>query len=168
MATLTRTEQQRLGLVRPELMQRLLVLMDRAHDEGYVTYVPDFGGYRSLATQQQLHDDAVAQGVGGDTAYAVGLPGKSRHNYGAAFDLQIENGSDDDYARLAELGESIGLVAGYYFAARGVGKKDPYHFQLDETLQESIDRWAAMKAAGIIKPLVIAAAVILAFGVLRP
>lgn len=164
MARLSPTEQRRLGLVRPELMQKLLLLIDAANGEGWTVYVPDFGGYRTVAQQQALYDDAVAQGVDGDTAYAVGKPGRSRHNYGAAFDLRIEDGTDDDYARLAAIGEELGLVAGYYSAARNLGKKDPYHFQLNETLQESIDRWHAMRVAGIVKAGLVSIAV---FALLR-
>jgi hypothetical protein len=150
-------------------MQGLLALMDAAAGAyGWKTYVPDFGGLRSDAQQQALYADSLAQGDGTQTAYAVGTPGHSRHEYGAAFDLHIltggsnadGTGSDGDYARLAQLAESLalspGLEAGYYFADRYAGsQKDPYHFQLREPLQASIDRWHAMKAAGIVKAVAI-------------
>ncbi|MEP6494489.1 MAG: D-alanyl-D-alanine carboxypeptidase family protein [bacterium] len=158
MATLTSSDQARLGLVRPELMRALLHLLDAAAATlGVRCQVPDYGGTRSLATQQELYEDSIAQG-GGVLAYPVGKPGRSRHNYGAAVDLHIVaggtndngTGSDDDYLQLAEVAESLGeLTAGYFFAARGQGQSDPYHFQLAEPLETSIARWNAMASAGI-------------------
>jgi hypothetical protein len=139
-------------------MELLLALMDAANAIGYQVYVPDYGGTRTAAQQSALYSDALAQGGGTDTAYAVAKPGHSRHEYGAAFDLQIfggghasggKEGTDVDYKILADLAENLGLVGGYYFAARGVGKKDPFHFQLNEALSTSVARWQAMKAAGI-------------------
>jgi hypothetical protein len=139
-------------------MQLLLELLDAAESElGFTLAVPDDGGTRSDARQARLYADAVQAGGGSDTAYAVAKPGRSRHQYGAAFDVHIVGGghdddgrgSDDDYRALAALGESLGLTAGYRFLELGVGKKDPYHFQLTESLQASIDRWEAMRRAGI-------------------
>jgi hypothetical protein len=156
MANLTPTEQAHLGIVRPELMALLLALMDQAGARlGFTLAVPDDGGTRSTARQQQLYNDALT--AAGDTAYAVGKPGHSRHEYGAAFDVHIVAGGHDggygtdaDYRALADLGEALGLHAGYYFAERGEGShSDPYHFQLDEAFSTSQQRWAAMHAAGM-------------------
>jgi hypothetical protein len=143
MATLTADDRAHLGTVRPELRAKLAQLQDRMSEYGYTTTVPEYGGLRSRATQAALYADSLEQG-GGVLAYPVGAPGKSRHEYGAAFDLAIV-GEDPDsaaYATMADAGEGYGLKAGYYFA-----NKDPYHFQLDETLQQSIDAWAGVGSA---------------------
>jgi hypothetical protein len=179
MATLTPTEQKRLGLIRPELMQDLLQLMDAAKTQlGFTTTIPVDGGSRSLANQTALYNDSIAQG-GGTLAYPVGKPGNSRHEYGAAFDLNIlaggsntdGTGCDNDYEQLAQLAESLpgapGLIAGYYFAERGEGKSDPYHFQLNESLATSEATWAAMQKAGIVKGAAIASVIVLAALLLR-
>ncbi len=156
MATLTATEQRRLGPIRPELRADLVQLMAAAESQlGFTLAVPDDGGTRSSARQLALYNDSLQQG-GGVLAYPVATPGKSRHEYGAAFDLHIVagganddgTGADEDYLNLATLAESLagspGLTAGYFFAERGQGQQDLYHFQLDETLQASVDAWNAM------------------------
>jgi hypothetical protein len=109
------------------------------------------GGTRSSDEQARIYQDALEAGGGSDTAYAAAKPGTSRHEYGAAFDVHIVAGGETDanYHKLADLGQRLGLVAGYYFDHRGVGKHDPYHFQLSETLEESRERWQAMRAAGL-------------------
>ena len=165
MATLSATEQRRLGRVRPELMQLLLQFYDAANAAGYRLAIPELGGYRSTAQQSRIYADALAAGGGADTGYAAGRPGHSRHQYGAAFDVHIVaggnegdgTGTDADYAELARIGEELGLTAGYYFAERDVGKKDPYHFQLSEPFEDSVAKWNAMKTAGIVKSLAIIA-----------
>lgn len=166
MATLTATEQRRLGLIRPELMQKLLRLMDAASGQlGLRLYVPDEGGYRSTVKQEALYADSIAQGGGTGLAYPVARPGTSFHEYGAAFDLHILDGNDtrENYRKLADLARDIGLTAGYYFS-----NSDPYHFQLNETLLDAQMRWKAMKRAGIVRDvalgLVVAAIV---YGVTR-
>lgn len=149
MATLTTTEQHRLGLIRPELMQKLLQLMDQAGAQlGLRLAVPDQGGLRSTARQQALYADSLAQGGGSTLAYPVARPGYSFHEYGAAFDLHILDGKDtnENYQALADLARSLGLRAGYYFK-----NSDPYHFELDETLLDAQMRWKAMKRAGIVR-----------------
>jgi hypothetical protein len=148
-ATLTPTEQRRLGVVRPELLAALLQLMDAAKDAGYTPFIPEYGGTRDTVTQARLRADSLRQG-GGSLAYPVAKPGTSRHEFGAAFDMQLQDGHDVDYAWLAAVGEQLGLKAGYYFAERGEGQKDPYHFQLNESLSESIAKWRAMQDAGIV------------------
>jgi hypothetical protein len=163
---ITATERARLGTVRPEILEALAALMDAAGAQlGLTLAVPDDGGTRSVQRQAELYADSLAQGGGVDTAYAVAQPGHSRHNYGAAFDVQIVaggsngdgTGSDGDYEQLATLGEALaltpGLTAGYFFAARGVGKIDPYHFQLNEPFQTSVDRWTAMQRSSTIVAL---------------
>lgn len=173
MARLTRTEQRRLGRLRPETMELLLQLLDAAALElGFSLYVPDKGGTRSIAEQEELYRAALVAGGGRQTAYAVAAPGQSRHNYGAAFDVHIfaggagpnGTGTDDDYRQLAELGERLGLTAGYYFDAREMGKHDPYHFQLNEPFNASVDRWKAMQLAGIVKTLSVVAIAAALFG----
>lgn len=168
MATLTPTEQTRLGRVRPELFQAVLWLFDNAKSQlGFTLAIPENGGVRSTATQTALYNDSLAQG-GGTLAYPVGKPGTSRHEKGAAFDAHIVaggsnddgTGSDDDYERLAALGESFpgdpGLTAGYFFAERHeAAKSDPYHFQLAEDFADSDAKWKAMQRAGIITASVI-------------
>jgi len=146
---LTATEQQRLGLIRPELRSALVALMGAAAATySFTTAVPLDGGTRTAEKQTALYLDSLAQGGGTELAYPVGEPGSSRHEYGAAFDLHIIRGgtgddgagSDRDYAQLAELAESFGLTAGYYWS-----HSDPFHFQLSEPLQVSIEAWAAMR-----------------------
>lgn len=148
MATLTATEQRRLGLIRPEMMQQLLQLMDAAGALGLRVYVPDDGGYRSSAKQQALYADSLAQGGGSVLAYPVGKPGTSYHEYGAAVDLHILDGkgSDENYQALADLARQQGLTAGYYFS-----NSDPYHFQLNESLLDAQVRWRAMRRVGIVR-----------------
>jgi len=174
MATITPTERKRIGLVRPEMWTFWLTLNDRANTElGYRIAVPEHGGTRSTKEQAALYADSLQQG-GGQLAYAVGVPGHSRHQYGSAIDGDIiaggsnadGTGSDDDYKRLADLAEEIGLEAGYYFDVRYNSRKDPYHFQLNEPLQQSIDRWHAMLAAGIGKAMLASIAVV-GLGLLR-
>jgi hypothetical protein len=168
MATLGLTERLRLGVVRPELMTALLELYDAANARGLVLAIAPDGGTRSIATQQQLYADSLAAG-NGQLAYAVATPGHSRHEYGAAFDVDVikgggnpdGTGTDDDYKTLADLAPGLGLTAGYYFADRGVGLKDPYHFQLNEPFQTSVDKWNAMIKAGITRAIGVGAAVLL-------
>lgn len=169
MARLSPTEQSRLGRIRPELMQALLWLLDAATAQlGFTLAVPDAGGFRSIAKQQALYADSIAQG-GGVLAYPVATPGNSRHNYGAAFDVHIVaggtnddgTGDDGDYERLAEVAETFpgtpGLRAGYYFPERSPGtQRDPFHFQLDESLDDSRSKWAAMQKAGIVTAGIVA------------
>lgn len=156
-----------LGVVRPELRSLAGALWDAATSYGYTLAIPEFGGRRSAATQTALYVAAVAAGIGGDTAYAVAKPGTSRHEYGAAVDLHIiaggdgdgGTGADSDYRWLAETAESLGLIAGYYFDARGQGKHDQYHFQLNETL--AVSRANAPAAGASFTLLFIVAAVAL-------
>lgn len=146
---LTARQQQRLGLVRPELRQRLLMLLDSAAAAGVTCDIPAYGGTRTLDQQTALYQTSLDEG-GGTLAYPVAAPGRSRHEYGAAVDLNIVGGgsnpdgtgTDADYRRLADIAQSIGLTAGYYFAT----SSDPYHFQLTETLAESIAQWPAVRS----------------------
>jgi hypothetical protein len=174
-ATLSPLELQRLGTVRPELRAQLLQLKDDALAQiGFQLELNADGGQRSTARQTQLYNDALEQGGGTDTAYAVAKPGHSRHELGAAFDVSIiaggsaadGTGTDDDYRALADLGEANGLVAGYYFAARGVGKKDVYHFQLNEPFQTSVDQWAALTSATTARNVAIGVLAVVAIGAL--
>lgn len=160
MARLTNAELQRLGHTRPETLALVITMLNLAEGHyGYTLMVPEDGGTRTTARQAELY---AASSNGAD--YAVGRPGTSRHEYGAAFDLHIigggngENGAgdDDDYRNLAELAEGIttippGLTAGYWFDARGLGRHDPYHFQLNESLLDSQMRWKILQRAGIAK-----------------
>lgn len=164
MATITATERKRLGQVRPELWPLLLALMDSSESElGRKLYVSDFGGQRTSAIQARLYADSLD--ANGNQLYAVGKPETSRHVYGAAFDVHfVGEGTDDEYRQLADIGEELGMVAGYYFDHRGVGKHDPYHFQLNEPLQTSVDRWNAMQRLGIVKAAGAAVLIALAIG----
>jgi hypothetical protein len=171
MARITATERQRLGRVRPETFEKLLELMDAAEARGFTVAVPDFGGIRSTARQTRLYNDSLQQG-GGQLAYPVGKPGTSRHEYGAAFDLHIVGGghgaggrgNDADYRQLAEDGRAIGLTAGYFWQGKS---KDPYHFQLNESLEDSKARWQAMKSAGIVRAVALVLVAALAVAVAR-
>jgi hypothetical protein len=164
-ATLTATDVVRLGTVRPQLRTALLGLMDAAESLGYQIAIAPDGGTRDNARQAALYADALAQGGGLDTAYAVAKPGHSRHEYGAAFDVQIVAGgaSDRDYRQLADVAPAFGLVAGYYFDARGVGKHDPYHFQLDESLATSVALWQTITpSVGGVTVALLAVAIVVA------
>jgi hypothetical protein len=158
MARLTQTELARLGATRPETLALLLALLNRAEAElGFTLAVPPDGGTRTTQRQAELYADSAG-------TYATAPPGRSRHEYGAAFDVHIiaggngdgGTGDDDDYRELAELGERItgippGLTAGFFFDARGLGKHDPFHFQLNETLLDSQLRWKTMQRVGVAK-----------------
>lgn len=167
MATITVTERRRLGQLRPELWPLLLALMDASESElGKKLYVSDFGGQRTPATQAKLYADSLD--ANGNQQYAVGKPETSRHVYGAAFDVHfVGEGTDDEYQQLADIGQQLGLVAGYYFDHRGVGKHDPYHFQLNEPLQTSIDRWNAMQRLGIVKSIGTAVLLVIGIGLVK-
>lgn len=157
---LTSTQQQRLGLVRPELRQLLAQLLDAAALAlGFRCEIPEDGGTRTAERQAALYADSLAEG-GGTLAYPVAPAGRSRHQYGAAFDLDIVaggsaadgTGTTDDYRQLADLARSLGLTAGYYFS-----HSDRYHYQLTETLEDSIARWPALQTSHYVKWVAIAA-----------
>lgn len=151
MAALTPTEIARgkLDQLRPEALAALTRLMaDFEAATGWRSTVPDFGGFRTSAMQQQLLDWRRQQGA----TYAVGGVESSRHVYGGAFDLRIippgsANSVDawvggklrPEYVRLGELGEKAGLVWGGRWKGDDT---DPYHFQLNETLAQAQTRFS--------------------------
>jgi len=165
MAQLSAVDRAHLGDVRPDLLQRVLQLLDSAQAQlGFTLAVPADGGVRTNARQAQLYADSLAQG-GGVLAYPVATPGSGRHEYGAAVDLHIiaggavdgGRGTDADYQQLADVAEAVGLVAGYYFS-----NSDPYHFQLAEPLAESQAQWAQLHnghGPGAVLLLVVAVAI---------
>lgn len=155
--TLSATDRSRLGVVRPELAALAARLFDAAPGLGLAIAIPEFGGTRSTARQAALYADSLAQG-GGVLAYPVATPGNSRHEYGAAFDVDIigDGASDAGYRDLADAGVGLGLTAGYYFSG-----SDPYHFQLNETLAVSIARWKALQTTRLVVVFAIVALVLL-------
>lgn len=163
MAFLSPAEVARLGLVRPELLSKLTQLMDAFQTRtGHRTVVGPKGGVRSTAEQARIHADSIAQG------FRAAPAGSSKHEFGAAFDLIIVGTGRDAaadqrnplYRTLAELGESLGLDAGFYFSG---GRPDPYHFELRESLADARARWESLtkerlRRAGIVVALIIVAA----------
>lgn len=150
MAYLGPAELARVALLRPELLAKLRQLMTDAEAAlGVKTYIPEYGGLRTVEDQARLvkfRDDTVKAG---GTYYAVAPAGHSMHAYGAAFDIKIVGGgSDAQYKRLGQLGEQLGLRWGGHFG-ESTGhpeKRDPFHFELPETLAHASAEWDALKA----------------------
>ena len=129
----------RLSLALPELKAAERELRIAAAREGITYVIPAFGGTRTPEEQAQLEkwrdeSDLKADGkLGPDTAgwYPVAGVDTGLHPVGAAFDAHIVRDGkrvpdgDAAYKRLADIAESIGLDAGYYFKRR-----DQFHFQL--------------------------------------
>lgn len=170
MAFLSPAEVARLGLPRPELLSKLTQLMEAFERQtGRKTLVGPKGGVRTTAQQAEIYADSVARG------YRAAPAGSSHHEYGAAFDLIIVGTGRDAaadkrdplYRVLADLGESLGLDAGYYFTS---GRPDPYHFQLRESLAVARERWEKLtkerlQRGGILVALIVAVA--LAYGSMK-
>lgn len=126
----------KLSGAKPELIAALSGLEADFNAQGGDLTVPDYGGFRSYATQAQLvqwRDQAVARG---QPFYAVAPAGTSKHESGEAGDVQVVRNpmgwsDDDSYHWLADRAPAHGLVAGYYFGGGPPSKKsDPYHFEL--------------------------------------
>lgn len=141
MAFLTPVEFARVWLLRPELfsvLQQHMAEFERV--TGKKTYVGAAGGVRSNAVQAATYADSIRSG------FRAAPPGKSPHEFGAAYDLIIVGTGKDAatdkanplYETLARVGESFGLVAGQHFKT---GKPDPYHFQLNESLPVMRAKW---------------------------
>lgn len=148
MASLTPTEIARgqLAQLRPETLAALTRLMaDYEAATGNKTTVPDYGGYRTAAQQQQLRDWRDEE----KATYAVGGVETSRHVWGGAFDLKVltlvggkwtvldawQGGKvRPEYVKLGELGEKLGLKWGGRWSGKDT---DPYHFQRNETLAQA-------------------------------
>jgi hypothetical protein len=128
----------------PDLIAAAEELHARAVAElGFDFTVPEYGGLRTLADQEQLvrwRDEAVAAG---GAYYAVAPYGQSRHELGGAFDARPNgaregDASDPRLAKLGALAESMGLVWG----GRWLGKKcDPWHYELRVSWSELRDQW---------------------------
>jgi hypothetical protein len=133
-AFLTPAELLRIAGLRPELRALVLPLMQATEDAtGKKLTIPPNGGLRSNLTQQALY------AARGSNPYPVAIPGRSRHEYGAAVDLNIIGGNDDDYAQLASIAEGM-------FALHAAGPSDRVHIQLNESLEDSIARWDALQS----------------------
>lgn len=170
MAFLSPAEVARLGLPRPELLSKLTQLMDAFERQtGRKTVIGPSGGVRSTAAQERIYADSVAHG------YRAAPAGSSKHEYGAAFDLIIigtgrdaaADQRDPLYRVLADLGEGLGLDAGYYFTS---GRPDPYHFELRESITQARERWEKLtkerlQRGGILIALIVAVA--LAYGSMK-
>lgn len=139
----------RVALVRQDVKDAVLATMQAFEDQtGMKTFVPEDGGYRSMSTQTEVYADSLKEG------FRAAPPGKSKHEFGAAIDLQIINAdgtvreqnaavdeSDPDYELLATLGESNGLIAGKHFSS---GDPDPYHFESSDSLEVCAEKWDAL------------------------
>lgn len=85
-------------------------------------------GFRSMEEQQKLYDQ------GRTTPGPIvtnAKPGKSKHNYGKAFDVcfigSVPYPKDDKmWKTIADIGKAVGLTPGYYFKSI----KDCPHFEI--------------------------------------
>lgn len=135
MAFLTPAELLRVAPLRPELRAVVLPLMQAVEDAtGKKLTIPPNGGLRSNLTQQALYAARASN------PYPVAIPGRSRHEYGAAIDLNILGGSDADYAVLADIAREM-------FGLHAAGPTDRVHINLDETLEQSVAAWDALQHA---------------------
>lgn len=134
-------------------------------------------GTRSTALQAQIHADSLAAGgYKGQQTFRAAPAGQSKHEAGAATDINIIDNTTGDaakdaasplYRALAEEGEKVGLKAGLNFKT---GLPDPYHFEEPEPLatlkaefQEHI-RDLTTKGAGL---LAVVAVLLLLWPVVR-
>ena len=117
--------------VKPVTLARANALAAWVTENGGDISVPEFGGLRTLTTQEQLaayERDSVAAG---GAPYAVGAPGHSKHETGDAFDVQLNTpltgrSVTDSYKAMADYAYSLTLTPGYYFHSV---PSDPYHFE---------------------------------------
>jgi D-alanyl-D-alanine dipeptidase len=125
---ITPAELLRIAGLRPELRALALpFIADVEHATGKSVSIPPRGALRSYSDQVDLWNARASN------PYPVAQPGTSRHEYGAALDVNIAGGTDDDYETAADIATSrYGLDAGLYFST-----PDRVHFQLHETLDAS-------------------------------
>lgn len=117
--------------LQPALRTAVLgVVRDVEQATGKVVSVPPLGGVRSYNQQAQLYADRASN------PYPVAMPGTSLHEYGAACDLNIAGGTDDDYASLAVAAISRGL--------RSLYPTDRVHVELSMTLAQASAAWQAL------------------------
>lgn len=147
----------------PELKDKEGAFRTAMAAAGYQYDLPDFAGVRSAAQQQQLiawRDEDVAAG---GKSYAVAPVNTTYHQYGAAFDIKITQPADpqqSDYQAAADIAQSVGLDAGFYFTNR-----DPYHYQLPYDLPSVQQMWT--EHTGTVEQVVggISAGVLVVIGV---
>ena len=129
MAILTPAELVRIAGIRPELRALVLPIMQAVEDAtGKKLTIPPRGGLRTYAQQVDLWNDRA------NNPYPVAQPGRSYHEFGAAVDLNIIGGTDDDYAMMATIVQQrYGLVSAY--------PSDRVHVRLPITLEQAQESW---------------------------
>lgn len=133
MAFLTPAELLRVAPLRPELRAIVLPLMQAIEDAtGKKVAIPRHGGVRTDAEQAALY------AARNDNPFPVAVPGTSKHEYGSALDLNIIGGSDDDYAAMSAIAINM-------FGLRSLYPDDRVHVELNQSLQQCEDAWAAVQ-----------------------
>lgn len=106
-------------------------------------------GHRTTQRQAEIYADSTKGGKG--QAYRAAPPGHSKHQFGAATDLNIIGETAGDavtdkasmwYGILAEEARKVGLKAGYDFMGR---LPDPYHVEEPESIEALRAEYNAMR-----------------------
>lgn len=131
----------------PDTIAAYNTLVGLAAYEGITFHVADYGGLRDADTTAQLiawRDQAVAAG---EPSYRVAPYGHSYHDYGGAFDVVIDQATDDRdplYDTLGALAPQAGLRWGGTFPP----PSDRPHFELAIDIGDLKGRWAAFTGQG--------------------
>lgn len=130
MAFLTPMELLRIAGLLPELRAAVLPIMQATEDAtGKKLTIPPNGGVRSYETQAALYAARATN------PYPVAIPGTSKHECGAAVDLNIIGGSEADYATMAGIVEdTFELTSGW--------PDDEVHIELPDDLSDCQAAWA--------------------------
>lgn len=143
----------RVAFVRPDVRVFGLRVMAKfeARFPGEKLFIPPGGGYRTDAEQAADYAAGVAGGYRVEPPESEG--GKPVHVKGAGLDFQVVgtdqnpavDRNDPRYIGLGEIIESEGYIAGINFRS---GLPDPYHSQPNETWEETVAKWEALKKKG--------------------
>lgn len=121
-------QRKKIGELRDDLQPIAMEHLRLARDAGIDARITE--GYRSFARQEELY--AQGRTTPGNVVTNA-KPGKSRHNYGEAYDLAIFvrgkpdwNRPEGEWEMLGEIGKSLGLEWGGDWTSF----KDRPHFQL--------------------------------------
>ena len=141
----------------PELRQAELKLRGYAAKEGIVYEIAPFGAFRTESDTAKIlkyRDDDYAVYVRNMQAQGKGAQivakekwrriapyGRSFHDYGAAFDVQVMQMPSGMTLRQALV--HLGALAGLCGLRWGGSFDDPVHFELDIGITDAADRWDA-------------------------